>query len=355
MPPLGFYLPKWEDMMSVQNLILGVLRNSPQFIVRKLAGAPLEIDGNVMDANIQIVANMAAADAGDPPASVAEWRETAKGFDALNLPHRAGVRVEDITIPGDGYEMKARIYTPKRASEADPAILFYHQGGLVVMHHLTDDHFCSVLADECGAKVISLDYRLCPEVDFPTPIEDGVVLWDYVQANAAQLGIDPRRVALAGDSAGGLISATMTQILRARGGVQPAAQLLAYPWVSTDLPESGSPVSCAECFPLNTETMEFFNATVFPDDKNIDHPYANPLAHEDLSNLPPAVIGTAGFDPIRDQGNEYADRLKAAGNQVVHYCFSELTHSYLMMGRVSHAAERACVQLAQDLARFLGR
>ena len=341
--------------MSAQNIILAVLRNMPQFILRRMAGPALEIDGNVLDTNLQILANMAAANAGDPPETVAAWRETANGFDALNLPRSAGVTVEDTMIAADGYEMKARIYKPRNASDADPAVLFYHQGGLVVMHHLSDDHFCSVLAAECGAKVISLDYRLCPEVDFPVPVEDGLVLWDYVQENAAALGIDPRRVALAGDSAGGLISATMTQIVRDRGGVQPAAQLLAYPWVSTNMPDSGSAVTCAECFPLNTATMEFFNATVFPNDKNLDHPYANPLDNENLQDLPPAVIGTAGFDPIRDQGNDYAERLKAAGNQVVHYCFSDLTHSYLMMGRVSHAAERACVQLAQDLARYLGR
>ena len=345
--------------MSVQNMILGVLRNTPQILLRRMAGAALEIDGNRLDANLQIVANMAAAEAekpgASPPATVAEWRERADGFDAMGLPLRRGVRTQDITIAGDGFEMKARIYTPRKASDADPAVLFFHQGGLVVMHHLTDNHFCSVLADECDAKVISVDYRLCPEVAFPAPIEDAMLAWDYVQDNGVALGIDPRRVALAGDSAGGLISATMTQILRDKGGVQPAAQLLAYPWVSTDTTAGGSLESCKDCFPLNTATMDFFNATVFPDGKDMDHAYANPLHNKDLQNLPPAIIGTAGFDPIRDQGNAYADALKAAGNQVTHYCFGSLTHSYLMMGRVSHAAERACVQLAQDLAQFLGR
>ena len=340
--------------MSVQNLILGVLRNMPQFILRHMAGPAVEIDGNRLDANIQIVANMAAAEAGDPPETVEAWRESARGFDDMGLPHRAGVTVEDTMIAGPGGDMKARIYHPRRASDADPAILFFHQGGLVVMHHLTDDHFCSVMADECGAKVISLDYRLCPEVDFPAPIDDGMALWAYVQENAADLGIDPRRVALAGDSAGGLISASMSQILRDEGGVQPAALLLAYPWVSTDTKAGGSLESCAECFPLNTATMDFFNATVFPDGKNMDHALANPL-HGNLKDLPPAVIGTAGFDPIRDQGNAYALTLEAAGNDVTHHCFTSLTHSYLIMGRVSHAAEAAGVQLARDLAQYLGR
>ena len=340
--------------MSVQNMILGVLRNTPQFILRRLAGTPLEIDGNVLDANIQIVANMAAAEAGDPPNTVAEWRAAAAAYDAMALPDRSGVTTQDITIAGPGGDMKARIYAPRNASAADPAILFYHQGGLVIMDHLSDGHFCSVLADECKAKVITLDYRLCPEARFPEPIEDGMALWDHVQENAEAMGIDPRRVALAGDSAGGLISASMSQLLRDRGGMQPAALLLAYPWVSTDTNAGGSLESCAECFPLNTATMDFFNAQVFPEGENIDHPLANPL-NGNLKDLPPAVIGTAGFDPIRDQGNAYAEALKAAGNDVTHHCFDSLTHSYLILGRISHAAEEASMQMARDLAHYLGR
>ena len=342
--------------MGLQNMVLGLLRNLPAGMKRRLAGAPLEIDGHVLDANLQIMANMAAKQAGDPPDTVEGFREAANAFDPMGLPRRRGVSIEDTVIDGPGGPMKARIYCPKQTTDADPAVLFFHQGGLVVMHHLTDDHFCSVLADECGAKVISLDYRLCPEAPFPAPIEDALALYDHVQANGEAMGIDVRRVALAGDSAGGLIAATLTQILRDRKEKRPpAAQLLAYPWVATDMPEEGSMLSCAECFPLNSATMDFFNATVFPGDKGKDHPYANPLLNDNLTGLPPAVIGTAGFDPIRDQGDDYAERLQAAGNQVTHYCFSSLTHSYLVMGRVSDAAERASVQLARDLAKLLGR
>ena len=131
--------------------------------------------------------------------------------------------------------LKARIYEPKRASDTDPGILFFHQGGLVIMHHLTDDYFCSLLADECRAKLITLDYRLCPEHAFPAAIEDGLALWNYVHDNAENLGIDRRRVALAGDSAGGLIASVMCQLLRDKAKLekiaQPAAQLLAIRWV----------------------------------------------------------------------------------------------------------------------------
>jgi acetyl esterase len=101
--------------------------------------------------------------------------------------------------------------------------------------------------------------------------------------------------------------------------------------------------------------MHFFNSQVFPDDHNKDHPWVNPLHAESLSDLPPTVIGTAGFDPIRDQGNAFANRLVESGNQVAHFCFEGLTHSYLMFGRVSGAAERACETLASELSKMLNR
>ena len=338
--------------MSKDRVILGILKNLPNFIVQRLAGPAVEIDGNRLDANIQLLAKMA----GTPEAETDINKMRADihaNFTNLDGKRRASVKSREAHIPGPAGDMLARIYEPANLPDNAPAVLFFHQGGLVVMDLDTDDAFCTILADECKAKVISLDYRLCPEHNFPAPIDDAMALWDYVQANAAALGIDGARVAVAGDSAGGLISSVICQQVRDAGGVQPAAQLLAYPWVSTQLAETGSAVSCAECFPLTSSTMEFFNATVFPDGKHIDHPFANPLHNDNLANLPPAIIGTACFDPIRDQGNDYSDRLKAAGNQVTHYCFNSLSHSYLSLGNVSKNAEKAGITLARDLAKII--
>ncbi len=338
--------------MSKDRVILGILKNLPNFIVQRLAGPAVEIDGNRLDANIQLLAKMA----GTPEAATDINKMRADihaNFRNLDGKRRASVKSREAHIPGPAGDMLVRIYEPANLPDNAPAVLFFHQGGLVVMDLDSDDAFCTILADECKAKVISLDYRLCPEHNFPAPIDDAMALWDYVQANSAALGVDGARVAVAGDSAGGLISSVICQQVRDAGGVQPAAQLLAYPWVSTQLAETGSAVSCAECFPLTSQTMEFFNATVFPEGKHIDHPFANPLHNDNLANLPPAIIGTAGFDPIRDQGNEYAKRLKEAGNRVTHYCFSSLSHSYLSLGNVSKDAEKAGVTLARDLAKII--
>lgn len=343
--------------MNMQLAIIDLLRGMPRPLLRLLSGKPTNIDGNTLDLNMQVMAKLAARGAGDSevPTSVDTFREAASAYNGLNLPVANGVTTSDTAFSLLGNNLQARVYRPATLSGPLPAVLFFHQGGLVIMDHLTDDHFCSLMAARCKAVVISLDYRLCPEHAFPAPIEDAEALWQHVQENAPAMNIDPRRVALSGDSAGGLISSTLAITLRDKGGVQPAAMCLAYPWVTTNDENQSSLETCANTFPLTTTTMHFFNEQVFPNDREKDSALANPLLVEDLTKLPPTVIGTAGFDPIRDQGNAFAQRLMDAGNEVRHFCFETLTHSYLMFGRVSRAAEDACETLASSLSEILNR
>jgi len=338
--------------MSVQKIILSVLKSMPSPILRLMAGKPHEIDGFSLDPNIQILANMAPA---PKEQSLDEMRVSVHDtFKVLNAPRRANVHVVDNAYDGKTGRLKVREYEPDGLGANAPAILFFHQGGLVLMDIDTCDTFCTILADVCKARVISLDYNLCPEHAFPAPIEEGVALWDYVQDNASALGIDPARVAVAGDSAGGLISVNVCLKTKSRRAkIHPAAQLLAYPWVSTDMSAGGSLDSCKDAFPLNSQTMDLFNQLVFPDDKTRESLIANPLRARSLKNMPPAIIATAGFDPIRDQGDAYAARLLENDNHVVHHCFGSLSHSFLAMGNVSKAAEEASIQIAQDLAAIL--
>ena len=341
--------------MNLQLLIIDTLRTLPHWLLKLFAGKPSEIDGNRLDMNMQVLAKLSARTSteSEAPPRVDDIRRKAAEFNELNLPTVAGISVEDTTLELLGNSLKARIYRPASSEHLNPAVLFFHQGGLVIMDHLTDNHFCSLLAERCGAVVFSLDYRLCPENAFPAPIEDAKALWRHVQARANDYGIDPERVALAGDSAGGLICSTLALILRDERGKQPRALCLAYPWVTTNIDNQPSINSCANTFPLTTDTMHFFNSQVFPNDLNKDHSWANPLHAESLTGLPSTVIGTAGFDPIRDQGNAFASRLAASGNEVTHFCFETLTHSYLMFGRVSNEAERACETLAIALSERL--
>ena len=339
--------------MTFQNFIIDLLRILPKKFISYLAGPPIIIDGNVLDPNMQIISNLNPKEKQKKLNSPEDYRRAAKNLDKIALPNISGVIVKDEEINGSTGRMKIRTYQKDDIEKDSPAILFFHQGGLVIMDNKTDDYFCSLLADKCSAKVISLDYRLCPEYKFPAGIEDAFALWDYVQLNAATLKIIPESIALAGDSAGGMISATMAHVLRDKGGIQPKALCLAYPWVTTSLENQPSLESCADVFPMTFETMEFFKNTVFPNDDNADHPWANPLHQDDLTNLPPTIIATAGFDPVRDQGNYFAKALKKSNVEVIDYCFDDLPHSFLMLGRVSFAVQEANNKIVNELAKLL--
>ena len=339
--------------MSSAQFVLGLIKRMPSPVVRMLAGKPLQIDGYTLNPNMQWLANLANRRK-QPITDLNKYRKVVSDmFKMLNGPRRASVDVTDTRFTGPASELPIRIYRPDGVSDSAPAVLYFHQGGLVVLDLDTCDTFCTILASECRAQVISLDYRLCPEHDFPAPIDDALALWDHVQQHATDLGIDPNRVAVCGDSAGGLITSVVSQQLGDRGGVQPVAQVLIYPWVGTNQSATGSMASCAETFPLSREVLDYFGQQVFPDGVGADHPLANPLSAADLSGLPPAIVVTAGFDPLRDQGNAYAEKLRQAGVPVVHHCFGSLCHGFAGMGHLTQEADDANVQIARDLAGLI--
>lgn len=341
--------------MKFQNIILDILRVLPKKLIQYLAGPPILIDGNALDPNIQIIARLNPQQKQKELVSPQDYRRAAKKLDEIALRNISGVTIRDEEINGSTGMMKIRTYQKNPNQENIPAILFFHQGGLVIMDTKTDDYFCSLLADRCNAKVISLDYRRCPEYNFPAGIEDAFALWDYVQSNSDILKINPKNIALAGDSAGGMISASVAHDLSHSGGVQPAALCLIYPWVTTSIENQQSIETCADMFPMTFETMEFFRNTVFPDGHNIDHLWANPLYQEDLRKLPTTIIATAGFDPIRDQGNKFVETLKESGVEVIDYCFNHLPHSFLILGRISKGAQKANNIIASELSKILNK
>ncbi len=184
-------------------------------------------------------------------------------------------------------------------------------------------------------------------------MDDAVASFDWVSENAAALGIDPTRLGVGGDSAGGWLSAVVCQTRKAEGKTQPKAQLLIYPATDLDAKE-GSMQSCAEIYPLTAEIMDWFMQQFLNSPEDAKDLKASPAHSEDLSGLAPALIMTAGFDVLRDQGEAYGNRLRDAGVPVTYRCYDSLSHAYTAFSGAVPAARQACEEIARDMARALG-
>lgn len=246
----------------------------------------------------------------------------------------------DIAAPGPAGEMRLRRYAPVEADErGEAAILFMHGGGCVIGDLETHDIFCRMLCHDTGATVFSLDYRLAPEHRFPAAVEDTVAALTWLSHEAPALGIDPRRIAVAGDSAGGGLAAVALHESKGELAAPVRAQALIYPALDLRgrLP---SRMALADHFPIPREMIEWFFSHYFGTAWPIDDPRAIPALYEDYSGLPPALIVTAGHDPLRDEAAEYAERLAAAGVTVAYECYEGSIHGFMNMGRVLRGAHR---------------
>jgi acetyl esterase len=264
-------------------------------------------------------------------------------------PRRLRLPVEDLTIPGPSGPLGARLYLPpQRAPEPPPLIVYYHGGGWVVGNLDTHDSACRFLALSSGAEILSIDYRLAPEHPFPAAVEDSVEAFRWAVAEAAQLGADPARVAVCGDSAGGDLAAVVSLLTRDDDGPKPAMQALLYP-VTDAIGGQESRRLFAEGFLLTATDMEWFEGHYLQGANADTDPRASVFRTEDLHGLPPAYICTAGMDPLRDEGEGYAAKLREAGNQVALRRHPGLVHTFANMTAVSRTARAAMHELAGAL------
>jgi acetyl esterase len=271
--------------------------------------------------------------------------------DAASL---AAVRsVEDSTLPGPVGDVAIRVYRPD-ADGPVPTVVFFHGGGFVIGDIDTHDDQARLLSRDVSAVVVSVGYRLAPEDKFPAGFEDCLAATTYVGNHIDDFGGDPSRLVVAGDSAGGNLAAAVAIACRDAGGPALAAQLLLYPVV--DFTVDGaypSRVENADGYFLTADDSAWFHLQYVPDDFDGTDPRASVITVEDLSGLPPAVIGTAEFDPLRDEGEAYAERLRDAGVEVVLHRFDGMIHGFYGMGAVSTAAAEAVGTLNVDLRALL--
>lgn len=256
---------------------------------------------------IDIMAKMGLSIGGDP----VQLRRTLASFPRPQGEAVGGV--VDRTVPGPAGDVPVRIYTPMGlVDRAAPALVWFHGGGWVIGDLDGADFNCRAMANRSGCRVISVDYRLAPEARFPAAVEDSFAVTAWVAANPDATGIDPRRLAVGGDSAGANLATVVAHLAKARGGPSLAFQALIYP-VTDHGYDTPSYRENAEGYLLTREAMVgFWNHYLSgPDDGA--NPLASPLRAADLSGLPPALVITAEFDPLRDEGEAYAARMRAAG------------------------------------------
>jgi acetyl esterase len=222
--------------------------------------------------------------------------------------------VEDRNIPGPAGEIPVRIYTPLNAAGVLPCLVWYHGGGWVIGNLDGADNSCRSMANASGCKVVSVDYRLAPEHRFPAAADDSFAALEWVANNAASLGIDANRIAVGGDSAGGNLAAVVSQMARDAGGPNVVFQVLIYPVTDVAM-DTGSYSANAEGYLLTRDSMVWFWGHYLHTNDGT-HPKASPIRHENLAGLPPAIVITAEFDPLRDEGEAYAKAMQDAGVKV---------------------------------------
>jgi acetyl esterase len=257
-------------------------------------------------------------------------------------------RVEDLSIPVPGGKLPVRLYASEHGG-IRPALIYFHGGGFVFGNLETHDAVCRALAKESGAVVISVDYRLSPENKFPAAVEDSYAATVWAAANAERLGIDARRIAVGGDSAGGNLATVIAMRCRDAGGPALAAQLLLYPVTDLSTFETGSHRELGEGYFLTRAGMEWFKGHYLASADQARHPEASPLLAPDVSGLPPALVITAEFDPLRDEGEAYAQRLQQAGVRVTVTRYPGMIHGFVSMRGVLAGGRQAI----QEAAKFI--
>jgi acetyl esterase len=319
-------------------------------------GRRITIDGNTLDATLHLIliagrstrTGGVSAD-GDPEVGRALTRKSHAAMDT-----HVAVLTTDLTIPGPDSPLRARHYRPAVA-EAAPLLLFFHGGGFVVGDIESHDGLCRMICRDAAIHVLSVDYRLAPEHRAPAAIDDCVAAYRWARGHAAELGAEPSRIGVGGDSAGGNLAALVALRSREEGIPQPALQVLLYPVLD---------------LAAKTRSRTLFSDGFFmskqEDDRNLDLYLGNtgiaaddarvsPLKAADLSGLAPALVLTAGFDPLRDEGNEYAVALRAAGVTVDHRQFDALTHGFASSAHLGGGSADATTAVVSAIRAHLSR
>jgi acetyl esterase len=339
-------------------VVLRLLPHLPDAVKRLLLGRrTVTIDGNTLDTTLQfmLAAQRSSGVNGlvassDVTVARSQLRKLASMIDA-----DITVGVGNTSIPGPAGPIPVRHYTPVNGVGSEPLLVFFHGGGFVVGDLETHDGLCRLMCRDAGVHVLSIDYRLAPEHPAPAAVEDCYAAYRWSLEHAAELGADPSRVAVGGDSAGGNLAAVISQLARNDGIGMPALQLLLYP-VTDFAADTRSKTLFADGYFLTKKEIDWFSDKYLSGSSlDVSDPRISPLLAADLTGLPPAMVFTGGFDPLRDEGNQYAHALAAAGVAVDHRQFGPLVHAFANFFPLGGASATAMTETVSALRAHLSR
>ncbi|MGE6696988.1 alpha/beta hydrolase [Hyphomonas sp. NPDC076900] len=272
-----------------------------------------------------------------------------------DAPELAEIKL--LTVPGPSGPLKARLYVPLGAGiPPGPGILFFHGGGFVLGDLESHDMICRRMAEGSRCRVLAIDYRLAPETCFPCAHDDALAAWHWISHHGEEIGIDRRRIAVAGDSAGGNLAAFICQQMNRERGPMPAFQLLLYPLLQFADIRSKKMSPQESGFFISVGLFEFFRGHYLPDPETFMDPRISPLfaPPEELRNLPPAHIIVCGWDPLHDEGLAYAAKLRAMGIQASEKEYPSMVHGFLNLTHISATARTAAREVGKVTGEALG-
>lgn len=330
-----------------------VLSRSDAALIKQAGGAPRQIRGFTLEPRVQAVEARARRRPlpEDLTPEILRARE-ARLVDLFGGKGVAGVTCQQIYVPGRSHSVPGRFYLPKVRDNSAPVLVYFHSGGGVVGSLESCHRLCALIAKESGAPVLSVEYRLAPEYRWPAGLEDAQAAYVWAVEQAARYGAPHGKAAVGGDSMGANFAAIIAQAGAAGEITAPEMQLLIYPAVDA-ASTTPSMREFADAFPATEDVLRCFLTNYLPDGADVADPRISPACAADVSGAPRALIYTAGFDMLLDQGEAYADQLEAAGVKVGRHCFTSLPHGFVIFPAICPAAEAACRRIARETAAVL--
>jgi len=325
----------------------------PVFAKRLIAGRKIQIDNQVLNVDSQLLLNQYYKILGGKISDSTPQKARKMVDGVVALSYNEGkinnlCDVQNNTIKCNSTELPIRIYRPKNNTNKLPTLIYYHGGGFVLGTLQMYDYLCATFSSKCNIQVISIDYRLAPEHKFPIPVTDSILAYNMLYDNAGDYNIDINQLGISGDSAGGNLATVVTSDAM-KNNRTPRFQLLIYPVVREN--ESKSFDLFKEGFLLETDDMHWFANHYVHEDTNRKDPLLSPFYSDNLDMMPPTIIVVAGFDPLRDEGLEYAAKLKSNGVEVTLQNHPDQFHGFYHMNDVlpgaSLAVDKTCKSIKQ--------